>query len=281
MTTEIIHPNPSETQQNGGTERGDPPRDHPSKATAAPMPDPAPSPVMVIGASLGGHEALKVILSHLREDSPVTAIVVMHRDPGSGDTLSRLLGRACRIPVIEIEDKMPMEPGRVYLAPPDYHVLIEKDLPSPKGSAGPHTPSSRSPRGPSAALRFHFALSTEDPVRHARPSIDVLFESAAEALGEALVGVILTGANDDGAKGLAAVKAAGGIALVQDPESAEASGMPRAAMASTRADAVLQVKEIGTYLGRLQGQRRARKGGKSPGTARGREAPGGGSGHEP
>jgi two-component system chemotaxis response regulator CheB len=124
--------------------------------------------------------------------------------------------------VREAEDKDRLAPGSVYLAPPDYHTLVEAD-----GT---------------------LALSTEGHVRHARPSIDVLFRSAAEAYRERCVGVVLTGANDDGADGLARIKELGGVAVVQDPRTAERREMPAAAIEATHADIVLPLEEIGAFL---------------------------------
>ena len=126
-----------------------------------------------------------------------------------------------RLPVADVEDKAPIEPGRVYLAPPDYHLLIEPG---------------------------YFSLSTEPHVHYARPSIDVLFESAADAYGDRVIGVILTGANADGAHGLARIKQLGGVAVVQDPRTAERPEMPGAALVATAADAVLPLVEIGPFV---------------------------------
>jgi two-component system chemotaxis response regulator CheB len=123
--------------------------------------------------------------------------------------------------VRDAEDKDPLERNHVYLAPPDYHLLVE--------------PGS-------------LALSTEDAVQYARPSIDVLFESAADAYGDEAIGIILTGANDDGAAGLARIKRRGGVAIVQDPDTSERRRMPDAALAAVDADAVLRIEEMGPFL---------------------------------
>jgi two-component system chemotaxis response regulator CheB len=123
--------------------------------------------------------------------------------------------------VSDPDDKTPLEPDHVYIAPPDYHVLVE---------AG------------------HLALSTEAPVQYARPSIDVLFESVADAYAERAVGIVLTGANADGASGLALIKRRGGVAIVQDPATSEKRAMPDAAIAATHADAVLPLEEIPAFL---------------------------------
>jgi two-component system, chemotaxis family, protein-glutamate methylesterase/glutaminase len=149
-------------------------------------------------------------------------VVAQHRaveSPEGG--LAHLLAHHTKRTVRDAEDKDPLERCRVYLAPPDYHLLVE--------------PGS-------------LALSTEDVVQFARPSIDVLFETAADAYGERAIGIILTGANDDGAAGLARIKQRGGVAIVQDPESSERRRMPEAAIAAVHADAVLRIDEMGKFL---------------------------------
>jgi two-component system chemotaxis response regulator CheB len=137
------------------------------------------------------------------------------------DTLGELLGLKIARPVRDVEDKAPIEPGHVYLAPLDYHLLVQ---------------------------RGWFSLSVDPRVQHARPSIDVLFESAADAYGEKVIGVILTGANEDGAAGLARIKERGGVAVIQDPAGAERRTMPDAAIAATVADAILPLEGIGKFL---------------------------------
>src|SRR5262249_25961696 len=143
------------------------------------------------------------------------------RHPEAGSALASLLGERIRRPVLDVEDKTAIEPRHVYVAPSDYHLLVE--------------PGS-------------FALSVDERVQHARPSIDVLFDSAADAYGDRVIGVILTGANEDGAEGLARIKERGGVAIVQEPASAERRTMPEAAIAATVADAVLPLEEIGGFL---------------------------------
>jgi two-component system chemotaxis response regulator CheB len=128
------------------------------------------------------------------------------------------------MPVVEPEDKEPVEHGRVYLAPAGYHLLVD-------GGA--------------------FALSTDEPVAYARPSIDVLFESAADVYGERVIGVVLTGSNDDGARGLARIKERGGVAVVQEPATAERPEMPEAAIAAAQPEAVLPLDEIAPFVARL------------------------------
>ena len=178
--------------------------------------------LLVIGASWGGLRAVGAVLAGLGDDSPAAIVVAQHRGPSSGERLVALLQRQTPLSVREAEDKDELAPGSVYLAPPDYHTLIESD-----GT---------------------IALSTEEHVRYARPSIDVLFRSAAEAYRERCVGVVLTGANEDGAEGLALIKELGGVAVVQDPRTAERREMPSAAIEATNADLVLPLEEIGLFL---------------------------------
>ena len=174
----------------------------------------------VIGASLGGLQALETLLAGLPQAFPLPAVVAQHRHKDSRDLVA-LLQRYSLLPVSEVEDKEEIRPGRVYLAPADYHLLIEAS---------------------------HFALSLEAPVEYARPSIDVLFESAAEAYAERVIGVILTGASQDGARGLAKIKVSGGLTVVQSPATAEGQVMPAAAIAATQVDQILPLSEIALFL---------------------------------
>jgi two-component system chemotaxis response regulator CheB len=178
--------------------------------------------LVVIGASWGGLHAVGAVLEGLGDSCPAAIVIGQHRGPEGGERLAALLQRRSRLPVRDAEDKDDLVPGTVYLAPTDYHTLIE---------AG-----------------GTIALSTEEEVRYARPSIDVLFRSAAEAYRERCVGVVLTGANEDGAAGLALIKQLGGVAVVQDPGTAERREMPAAAIAATSADIVLPLGEIGLFL---------------------------------
>ncbi|MES2705306.1 MAG: chemotaxis protein CheB [Verrucomicrobiota bacterium] len=178
----------------------------------------AAAAAVVIGASAGAVEALIRILPELPEDYPLPLMIVVHLPPDRESTLAALLNTRCRITVKEAEDKEPIRPGTAYLAPPDYHLLIEPE--------------------------FLLSLSNEEPVLYSRPSIDVLFESAADAYGSGLTGIILTGANSDGARGLRAVRAAGGLALVQIPEEADADTMPRAALAACPGARALTLAQI-------------------------------------
>lgn len=177
---------------------------------------------VVIGSSAGGVRALSMVLSTLPADFRLPIIIVQHLHPHSGDGLVDVLNHKTPLTVQQAEEKTFIEAGKVYLAPPNYHLLLELD-----GS---------------------LALSITEKVNYARPSIDVLFETAAELYDKALIGIILTGANHDGAAGMAAIKRAGGYTIVQDPETAEASSMPLAACEATQVDALLPLTDIGPYL---------------------------------
>ena len=174
---------------------------------------------VVIGCSTGGLKALSTVLSRLRADLPVPVIVVCHRgqDDDNG-LLVELLARQSPLPVQEAEERQPVTPGIVHLAPSGYHLLIEADR--------------------------RFMLSTDVRVRFVRPSVDVLFAAAADVYAESLLAVVLTGANDDGADGLVQVRQRGGYALVQDPNEAEAPQMPLAALTRAGADEVLTLSAI-------------------------------------
>ncbi|MBF5092918.1 MULTISPECIES: chemotaxis protein CheB [unclassified Novosphingobium] len=160
---------------------------------------------VAIGASAGAVQALLHILPPLPAGLPVPVMIVVHVPPDRDNMLVPLLKKRCALDVKEAEDKEPLKPGTVYFAPSDYHLLVEKDR--------------------------TLALSSDEPVNYSRPAIDVLLESAAEAYGHELAAIVLTGSNHDGAEGLRAVTAAGGIALVEDPQSAMSGAMPAAALA--------------------------------------------------
>ena len=177
--------------------------------------------IVVMGASLGGLRALETVLASLPAEFPLPVAIVQHRRSDAEETLAALLRRQCALPVIEAEDKAEIVAGHVYLAPPDYHLLVEDG---------------------------HFALSTEEPVHFARPSIDMLFDSAAETCGPGAIGVILTGTGTDGALGLARIKQRGGLTIVQETESADSDGMPKAAVAASAVDRVLPLEQIGPFL---------------------------------
>jgi two-component system chemotaxis response regulator CheB len=163
----------------------------------------AGSPVVVVGTSLGGLRALREILQPLPADLPAPVLIVQHRVKSPETGLRALLQKVCALPVIEPEDKEIARAGHVYLAPADYHLLVEPGW---------------------------LALSTEAPVNHARPSVDVLFESAADSYGERVVAVVLTGASEDGAQGARRVQERGGLVIVQDPATAESPIMPAATL---------------------------------------------------
>lgn len=177
---------------------------------------------VVMGVSAGGIEALKVILPALPASFPLPIAIVMHREERSDGFLAEFLSRTSGLRVSEVEDKEPMKAGHVYLAPAGYHLLIESDR--------------------------SFSLSVDPRVNYSCPSIDVLFESAADVFAESLIGVVLTGANADGALGLKAIKARGGLAVVQDPRTAQSSSMPAAALKAARADHVLDLQRIAPAL---------------------------------
>ncbi|MEA2206340.1 MAG: two-component system, chemotaxis family, protein-glutamate methylesterase/glutaminase [Blastocatellia bacterium] len=186
--------------------------------------------IVVVGTSTGGLKALQVLLSGLPADFPLPVVIVQHRAKGSDIGLRDYLQQSSHMPVIEPDDKEALLPGRVYLAPRDYHLLIENGA---------------------------LALSTAPPLAHARPSIDMLFETAADNYAERVIGVILTGANYDGAQGLSRIKARGGLTLVQDPLSAACPQMPAAALEATRADAVLPLDQMAARLQELTNPSRA------------------------
>ncbi len=177
--------------------------------------------LVVVGASLGGLIAVETILNGLPAGYPLPVAVVLHRSAQSGDPLRAAIQRHTPLRVVEPQDKQAIEAGRVYLAPADYHLLVED---------------------------HSFALSTEGAVRHSRPSIDVLFESAADNYRDRLIAVVLTGASDDGARGATYVKQHGGFVVVQDPATAECAVMPQAAIQSGCADRVLPLSGIAPFL---------------------------------
>lgn len=174
-----------------------------------------------MGASLGGLVAVEAILAGLPASFPVPIAIVLHRSARSGGPLRTALQRHSKLKVVEPLDKEPIVPGIVYLAPADYHLLVDTDS---------------------------FALSTEAAVRHSRPSIDVLFETAADTFGASLIAVILTGASDDGARGCLKVKQRGGTVIVQDPLTAECPLMPQSALRSTQVDRVLAIGHVARQL---------------------------------
>ena len=180
--------------------------------------------LIALGASWGGMRALASVLDALPAEFEVPVVVAQHRPASGDDMLERVLARSSKLEVVPAHDKDPLRPGTVYVAPPDYHLIVE---------AG------------------HVALSTDDLVQFARPSIDVLFESAADAYGGHVVGVLLTGVNEDGAAGMARIAAAGGYTIAENPETAERPEMPAAAVARGAAQRVLDLDRIGPFLAGL------------------------------
>ncbi len=190
--------------------------------------------LVVIGTSWGGLHALRRVLEGLPAAFDLPVVVVQHRHRDSDHLLVQLLQDHTSLKVHEIEDKTELEAGGVYVAPAEYHVLVEVG---------------------------HLALSTEEPVRYSRPSIDVTFESAADAYGARTVGVIMTGANDDGARGLKRIADRGGATIVQDPATAESAVMPAAALKLVPDARVAKVEEIGALIATLNARaKKARRG---------------------
>tara|TARA_B100000929_G_scaffold139715_1_gene110658 strand:- start:1853 stop:2419 length:567 start_codon:yes stop_codon:yes gene_type:complete len=177
---------------------------------------------VVIGASAGGVQALSQLLPDLPPDFPVPVMIVVHIPARRDNALVELFDRKCRMAVKEAEDKEPLTAGTIYFAPPDYHLLVEAD-----GT---------------------LALSSDETVNHSRPAIDVLFETAADAFGPALTGILLTGANHDGARGMRAMSDAGSLCIVQDPASAEIATMPEAALAACPNARAMELHEIEQLL---------------------------------
>jgi two-component system chemotaxis response regulator CheB len=184
---------------------------------------------IVVGGSAGALEALAAILPALPPGFSIPIAVVLHVPREKPSYLSEVLGATCALAVREAEDKEPIVGATIYLAPPNYHLLIEKQR--------------------------CFSLSVDAPVHFSRPAIDVLFESAADAYGAALAGLLLTGANEDGARGLARIKKAGGTTLVQSPDTASVRTMPDAALRLARPDYVLPLPEIAALLARMDSRR--------------------------
>lgn len=178
--------------------------------------------LICVGASWGGLDAVGRLLADMPDEVDLPMVIAQHRHPNAQDTtLAELLNTRIKRPVADVDDKMAIEPRKVYIAPPDYHLLVE---------------------------RGSFALSVDERVQYSRPSIDVMFESAAHAYGPGAIGIILTGANEDGAAGLALIKERGGVAVVQDPAGALRRTMPDAAIAASVADAILPLEEIGKFV---------------------------------
>lgn len=177
---------------------------------------------VVIGSSAGGLNALKVLFGFLDERFTLPVIIVQHISPNAENYLIHILNEFNKLKVKEADEKEMPSPGMAYLAPPNYHLLIEPDC--------------------------TFTLTIGERVNYARPSIDVLFETAAEAYKDELIGIILTGANSDGSKGLKKIRDFGGLTLAQDPETAEVDSMPRAAIQAGAAGHIMSIEEMAVLL---------------------------------
>lgn len=181
--------------------------------------------LIVIGCSLGGMRAVQMILEALPKEFCVPIVIVQHRYRTSSEALPAFFRRHAHLDVVDADDKQWIRRGTVYLAPADYHLLVDRD-----GGRG------------------ELSLSVDARVEYSRPSVDVLFESAAAAYGPSVIGIVLTGANADGARGAKAIKQYGGFVVVQDPATAEAPAMPQAAIDAARVDRILPLERIGPFL---------------------------------
>ncbi|MEA2463828.1 MAG: two-component system, chemotaxis family, protein-glutamate methylesterase/glutaminase [Acidobacteriota bacterium] len=177
--------------------------------------------LVTIGCSMGGMQALQTIFETLPADFPLPITVVQHRYKTSNEGLPQFLRRHSKLNVVDTTDKEWIKAGTVYLAPANYHLLVE---------------------------RGELSLSVDEKVEYSRPSIDVMFESAADAYGSGVIGVVLTGANSDGARGAVRIKKRGGFVIAQDPKTAESPVMPQAAVDATRVDRILPLDRIGPFL---------------------------------
>ncbi len=178
-----------------------------------------------MGVSAGGFDALKTVLSQLPNNFVIPIMIVQHRDKRDDDFICRYFDDFCSSKVKEGEDKEPVKQGCIYIAPPNYHMMVEMDR--------------------------TLSLSIDLPVNFSRPSVDVLFETAAEVYKEKLVGVIMTGANNDGSMGFKKIKQSGGLLVVQDPKTATTPQMPLAAIAAAKVDHILTLQGIGRLLAGL------------------------------
>ncbi len=180
---------------------------------------------IVMGLSAGGLDVLETVFPQLPDVLSIPIMIVQHRGKSQDNYICRHLARFCSCDVKEAEDKMPVKPGSIYIAPSDYHMMVEMDQ--------------------------TLSLSVDPPVNFSRPSVDVLFETAAEVYKERLVGVVMTGANDDGSMGLKKIKQFGGLLVVQDPKTATAPQMPLATIDAADVDHILTVEDIGKFLASL------------------------------
>lgn len=181
--------------------------------------------VVVIGGSAGSLEVVMAIIASLPADPRAIVIIVVHRKNDSESVLEHLLSHKTRLPVTEVEDKEPIIANAVYIAPPDYHLLMENEA--------------------------NFSLDTSEKVHYSRPSIDVTFESVAETFGDRVIGILLSGSNADGANGLAVIKDRGGYTIVQDPSSADVGFMPQQAINRGCVDVILHGDKISEKLNSL------------------------------
>ena len=177
---------------------------------------------VVIGVSAGGLAALTRLLGILPASYPVPVIVVQHRSRDERTLLEEVLQAKCKIRIRQVEEKEPMNAGTAYLAPPDYHLLIEAN--------------------------HSFSLSYDAPVNYSRPSIDVMFETAAHVFGARLLGIILTGANADGSFGMKMIRKHGGTTIAQDPATAEYPEMPKSAIKTGSIQKIMELDAIGNFL---------------------------------
>jgi two-component system, chemotaxis family, protein-glutamate methylesterase/glutaminase len=184
-----------------------------------------PYDAIVIGTSAGGLDALGVILPMLDARLPVPVLIVQHISASSDSFIVTYFDRICKLTVKEAEEKELLKPGFVYFAPPDYHVLVEEDR--------------------------TISLSNEEKVNYSRPSIDVLFETASWVFKNRLIGIILTGANWDGAAGCESIINSGGLTIVQDPKTAAVARMPESVIERIKPDYVLSLEEIGHLINRI------------------------------
>ncbi len=180
---------------------------------------------IVIGASAGGFHALKKLLTKLPNEFSMPIFIVQHMSPTSDNYMAEFLNKKSDLVVKEADEKEEIKGGTVYIAPPNYHMLIEED--------------------------FSISLSTENKINYSRPSIDILFESASFVYGRSLIGVVLTGANSDGTNGLLSIKNNGGYCIVQEPTEAESTAMPLAAIEKVAPHKVLKLKDIASFLIKL------------------------------
>lgn len=184
-----------------------------------------PYQAVVLGGSTGSIEVLLQILPKLPSPLPFALIIVVHRKNTSDSTLAHLLAQKTTCPLREVEDKDPITPGTIYLAPPDYHLLLERDN--------------------------IFSLDDSEKVNYSRPSIDVTFESAADVYGPSLVAILLSGANSDGSAGMQVIKKAGGLLVVQQPDTALAGFMPQQALLNAAVDYCLDIPQLIDFLASL------------------------------